>query len=137
MSLVEKLKGNVFEAEVVEHVTSAGRLDASAYYALKSKVHSRLVETLDLSSIADLPKESLKESIGQAVAEVALRESLPLNRSEQDALVSDALNEIHGLGPIEPLVRDDTIQDILVNCFGHVYVEREGVIGADAHPVSG
>ncbi len=128
MSLVRRLKGGAPEAESTDSGGSTRRPDLSAYYTLKSKVHSRLVESLDLRSIPDLPRESLRDSIGGAVAEVALREGFPLNKNEHEALVSDVWNEIHGLGPIEPLILDDTIQDILVNTFEHVYVEKEGVL---------
>ncbi len=128
MSLVERLKGGINEGKPPDCKLPGGRPDMSAYYKLKNKVHSRLVETLDLGSIPDLPKETLEDSIGEAVTEVAIKEGFPLNKNEQDALVSDVLNEIRGLGPIEPLIRDDTVQDILVNTFEHVYVEREGVL---------
>ena len=105
-----------------------GGLDRKTYERVKLRVHSRLVKELDLASIADMPKDELATSIKDALQEIASADNLPLNKRERAMLVSDLMNEILGLGPIEPLVRDDSVQDILVNGFSDVYVEKDGVL---------
>ena len=107
---------------------SRGGLDERTYNSIKSQVHFSLVKKLDLSSVADMPKEELSQVIRQSLQDIATREKLPLNQEERAMLISDLLNEILGLGPIEPLMQDDSIQDILVNGHSSVYVEREGVL---------
>ncbi|HDG97783.1 MAG TPA: CpaF family protein, partial [Desulfobacterales bacterium] len=105
-----------------------GGLDARTYNSIKSQVHFSLVKKLDLASVADMPKEELSQVIRQSLQDIASREKLPLNQEERAMLISDLLNEILGLGPIEPLMQDDSIQDILVNGHSSVYVERGGVL---------
>ena len=105
-----------------------GGLDARTYNSIKSQVHFTLIKKLDLASVADMPKEELSHVIRQSLQDIASREKLPLNQEERAMLISDLLNEILGLGPIEPLMQDDSIQDILVNGHSSVYVEREGVL---------
>lgn len=103
-------------------------LDARTYNSIKSQVHFSLIKKLDLASVADMPKEELSLVIRQSLQDIASREKLPLNQEERAMLISDLLNEILGLGPIEPLMQDDSIQDILVNGHSSVYVERGGVL---------
>ena len=107
---------------------SRGGLDERTYNSIKSQVHFSLVKKLDLASVADMPKEELSQVIRQSLQDIASREKLPLNQEERAMLISDLLNEILGLGPIEPLMQDDSIQDILVNGHSSVYVERGGVL---------
>lgn len=98
------------------------------YYSIKSIVHKKLIEKLDLTSITDLSQNQLASSIQEALKELTTVENLPLNQNERNMLISDLMNEIMGLGPIEPLVADDAIQDILVNGPSQVYVEKDGVL---------
>ena len=98
------------------------------YNSIKSMVHFRLVEQLDLKSIAELPRDSLATSVREALEEITAAENVPLNQKERAMLVSDLMNEILGLGPIEPLVKDNDIQDILVNGYSQVYVEKDGIL---------
>ena len=100
----------------------------TGYHAVKSQVHFRLVEQLDLASVTELPREQLAGAIRQALQEITATENVPLNSQERAALVADLMNEILGLGPIEPLVADDSVQDILVNGHDQVYVEKNGVL---------
>jgi len=75
-----------------------------------------------------MPKDKLAKLIRDTVYEIAIQERLPLNQKERSLLISDLLNEITGLGPIEPLMQDDSVQDILVNGYSKVYVEKGGVL---------
>jgi pilus assembly protein CpaF len=99
-----------------------------AYNDIKSRVHFRLLERLDLSAITGMPREALAGTIKEALEEITEVEKVPLNQRERSALVRDLMDEILGLGPIEPLMQDDSIQDILANGASKVYVERGGVL---------
>jgi len=104
------------------------RIGSNTYNAVKSQVHFRLVEQLDLGTVTELPREQLAGTIQAALQEITRTENVPLNSAERNELVADLMNEILGLGPIENLVTDDTIQDILVNGFDQVYIETAGTL---------
>lgn len=97
-----------------------------AYQELKSRIHRRLLDRLDLSNLARIPQEALEAEIGRAVEGLVESESMPLNRSERERLISEVLHETLGLGPLEPLLDDPHLSDILVNGPNQVYVERFG-----------
>jgi pilus assembly protein CpaF len=105
-----------------------GGLDLQTYNTIKSKVHYKLINELDLAAITGMPGKRLSASVKEALQEITSTDNIPLNRRERGMLVSDLMNEIVGLGPIEPLMQDDSIQDILVNGFSSVYVEKNGVL---------
>lgn len=111
-----------------DRVVNGSLLDRETYNAVKSMVHFHLVEQLDLATITDLPRDALAVSVRQALEEITNAEKVPLNRKERNLLISDLMNEILGLGPIEPLVKDPDIQDILVNGPYQVYVEKAGML---------
>jgi len=128
MKLTEKLGVIRSNKRLSEKISTGARLDIQSYHKIKSAVHSRLVDLIDLSTIEEVPEESLREWIRDVLGDVSAAENVPLNKKEQGALISDVMDEILGLGPIEPLIRDDTIQDILVNTYKQVYVEKAGVL---------
>ena len=97
-----------------------------AYQDLKSRIHYRLIESLDLSNLGHIPAEVLEREIRGAVEGLVQAERTPLNRLERDKLVVEVLNETLGLGPLEPLLHDPHIADILVNGPRQVFVERFG-----------
>lgn len=111
-----------------ERIANGSMLDRDTYNTVKSMVHFRLVEQLDLATITDLPRDALAASVREALEEITGAEKVPLNRKERAMLISDLMNEILGLGPIEPLVNDPDIQDILVNGAEQVYVEKQGLL---------
>ncbi len=128
MKLSERLKcGTEWEGKRSPGCVEA-RVDTSVYNAVKSRVHFSLVEKLDLGSVTELPKDALAATIREALVEIADAERIPLNQKERGTLVTDLMNEILGLGPIEGLVQDQSVQDILVNGPNHVYVERDGML---------
>jgi len=108
---------------VVEPESRPGR---DAYQELKSRIHRRLLESLDLSNLARISEEVLEFEINRAVEGLVQAESMPLNRLERDRLIVEVLHETLGLGPLEPLLDDPHISDILVNGSQQVYVERFG-----------
>ncbi|MFT4569215.1 MAG: pilus assembly protein CpaF [Hyphomicrobiaceae bacterium] len=96
------------------------------YHELKGRVHERVIEVLDLSAAAALDSVSLKRELGRLIEKVLADEAVPLNLREREQLVVDIQNEILGYGPLEPLLADETVSDILVNNAKQVYVERNG-----------
>ncbi|MGD8281932.1 MAG: CpaF family protein [Gemmatimonadota bacterium] len=101
----------------------AGRADL---LAVKSHIHRKLLERLNLSNLDRLDRGEVMETIRSLVRELLANESIPLNLEERDELIQQVLDEIFGLGPLQPLMDDPTIADILVNTSQMVYVERNG-----------
>jgi pilus assembly protein CpaF len=98
------------------------------YQALKGRVHTELLNRLNLDRLAAIRREEAEPELRSIIATLLEREQqrTPLSMSEREALVIDVLNELFGLGPLEALLADTTISDILVNRFDQVYIEREG-----------
>ncbi|HET9193375.1 MAG TPA: CpaF family protein [Vicinamibacterales bacterium] len=98
------------------------------YQALKGRVHTELLNRLNLDRLATIRREEAEPELRSIIATLLEREQqrTPLSMSEREALVIDVLNELFGLGPLEALLADSTISDILVNRFDQVYIEREG-----------
>jgi len=94
--------------------------------ALKSRIHSRLLDVLNLAMIERTPRETLRHEVRGAVIELLAEEKRLLTPIQTDKLTDDVLDEILGLGPLEPLLKDDTVADILINTHDTVYVERRG-----------
>ncbi len=97
-----------------------------AYQELKSRVHRTLIEKLDLASIDTIPQDQLRGQVRLALEAIIAGETLPLSRADREKLIEEVVHETLGLGPIEPLLADPTISDILVNGHDQVYVERFG-----------
>lgn len=132
MKLSESLKAGRTAAKVTPEEDFNGGLDLSTYNTVKSMVHFRLVERLDLTTMTSLPQDALAEGVREALQEITAAEHLPLNQTERSMLVADLMNEIMGLGPLEPLMADATVQDILVNGHSRVYVEKDGILRGTA-----
>jgi pilus assembly protein CpaF len=93
---------------------------------LKAHLHRQLVMGMDLSALSSMSKEQLRLEVRRVADDLCQRSSSLLNRQEREHLVGEVLDETFGLGPLEPLMQDPTITDILINGAGTVYVEREG-----------
>jgi len=89
-------------------------------------LHRQVVEALDLSVIARMDIPRVKGEVSRVVETILDREKIPLNRKEREQLILDIQHEVMGLGPLEPLLQDSSINDILVNGPHQVYVERDG-----------
>jgi pilus assembly protein CpaF len=109
---------------------SQRRLDTQAfggeYQELKSRVHNRLLDVLDFSLLDSLDKAVLRQEIVKLAEQILGGETVPLNFREREKLILEVQDEVLGLGPIEPLLQDPTISDILVNTYKQIYVERRG-----------
>jgi pilus assembly protein CpaF len=103
-------------------------LSADRFEAIKLEVHRRLVASADLAKLAAGTRAEAETALRAALETAATERRIPLNRRERASLVADLVDEILGLGPLEPLVRDPEVRDILVNGHESVYVERRGVL---------
>ncbi|MET0545349.1 MAG: CpaF family protein [Caulobacterales bacterium] len=95
---------------------------------LKVRIHQRLIELLNLNVLDRTPRETLRNEIRSVVIELLSEERRFLSTAQTDILIEDILDELLGLGPLEPLLKDPTINDILINTHASVYVERAGVL---------
>jgi len=93
---------------------------------LMEQLHRQVIDTLDLAVVAQLDEELLKVELTKLVHELLEKESVPLSMREREQLIADIQHEVMGLGPLEPLVKDQTVNDILVNRCDQIYVERAG-----------
>jgi pilus assembly protein CpaF len=96
------------------------------YQNLKAKIHRKLIERLDFSNIDMIERDLLSREISRIVENLITEESVPLSTAERESLIVDILHETFGLGPIEPLLYDPDISDILVNRYNQVYIEKFG-----------
>jgi pilus assembly protein CpaF len=101
-------------------------VEIRAYQELKSTIHRKLVDRLDLSTVSEIPTEQLSGIIKAVVESLIANEGIPLTRVERDRLVLEIQHETLGLGPLEPLLQDPDIADILVNGPNQVYIEKHG-----------
>ena len=98
------------------------------YFELKARIHDRLLDLIDLSLIGKLDRESLSTQMRKVVEKILREESfdLPLNMTEREKIFAEILDEVLGYGPLEPLLKDPSISDILVNTYKNIYIERHG-----------
>jgi pilus assembly protein CpaF len=96
------------------------------YIELKANVHRKLLNRLNLEALASTERSRAEADIRALLFDLIAEEAMPLTMSERDAILGDVIDEVFGLGPLEPLLRDTTVSDILVNTYKNVYVERSG-----------
>ena len=115
---------------VAARPANPGRADAPRpqYIQLKSNVHKKLLNRLNLEALATVDRQRAEAEIRTLVFELMAEEATPVSMAEREQFLSDILDEVFGLGPLEPLLRDPNINDILVNTFKQVYIERAGVL---------
>jgi len=97
-----------------------------SFEELKQRIHAKLVDKLDLSRAGDLQGDTFRREIRVVVEHLCDTEDTLLNRNERERLIDEVLDETFGLGPLEVLLKDPTVSDILINGPKHVYVERRG-----------
>jgi pilus assembly protein CpaF len=125
MSLRERLASQYQGAGVVMLRPEVG-IGHSAYQVLKVGIHQKLLDRVDLAAMETLTEDRLKEEIATLVARLLSEDAVLVNDAERATLIRDIQHEMLGLGPLEPLLADPTISDILVNGHSQVYVERRG-----------
>ncbi|HWY86720.1 MAG TPA: ATPase, T2SS/T4P/T4SS family, partial [Gemmataceae bacterium] len=121
------------EAEDLEGISTASRV-LDDLRRLKAQLHEQLVVGMDLAALGTMTKEQLRMEVRRVADDLCQRSSNLLSRKEREHLVSEVLDETFGLGPLEPLMKDPTITDILINGPSTVYVERNGQL--EKAPVS-
>ncbi len=99
------------------------------YNELKSRVHYRLLDLLDLSRLAGADDAQLFQDIKRGIEIILNEENIALSLTEKERLAKDIRDELLGYGPLEPLLNDSTVSDILVNGYNSIYVERRGKLG--------
>lgn len=139
---IRKPKDQVSPEEVAERTEENRKLrttgDAGAFAAkelhtdLKVELHQRLLGLINLSALETMSREQIEDEVGDIVLEELDKQRHALNQAERRRLVDDVLDELLGLGPLEPLLKDATITDILVNGHDSVFVERFGVLEPSA-----
>src|SRR4051794_30423990 len=95
---------------------------------LKVELHQRLLDLINLQALDQMSREQIEAEVGDIIAEELAKQNHALNHAERKQLVGDVLDELLGLGPLEPLLKDATITDILVNGHQRVFVERYGTL---------
>jgi pilus assembly protein CpaF len=103
-----------------------GRATIDDSIALRVRIHQRLLDMLNLAMLEKASRESLRVEIRGPVAQLLAEEKRLLTPAQTDQLIEDVLDELLGLGPLEPLLKDEDVNDILINTHATVYVERRG-----------
>jgi pilus assembly protein CpaF len=98
------------------------------YLELRASVHRKLLNRLNLEALANADRSRAEGEIRTLLALLLSEESTPISLSERETLYGEVLDDVFGLGPLEPLLRDPSVSDILVNTHRHVFIERKGVL---------
>jgi pilus assembly protein CpaF len=98
------------------------------YLELRAAVHRKLLNRLNLEALANADRSRAEGEIRSLLALLLSEESTPISLSERESLFAEVLDDVFGLGPLEPLLRDPSVNDILVNTYRNVFIERKGVL---------
>jgi pilus assembly protein CpaF len=123
MALRERLIGNTS--------LPGNGIDGTGHHSfqeMKSRLHKTLINRMDLTKLSSLSPDQIHAEVSRLAESVLAQEGAPLSTAERDRLVNDVQHELFGLGPLEPLLADTTISDILVNRHDMIYIERRGRI---------
>jgi pilus assembly protein CpaF len=107
--------------------TSVARTE---FGGVKAAIHRKLIQKLNLERLNDVNRDDVRREVSQLLESLVAGDSTPMNLQERERLAQEVLDEVFGLGPLEPLLADPTISDILVNTHQHVYIERNGMLEA-------
>ena len=100
------------------------------FTGVKAAIHRKLLQKLNLERLNEVNRDDVRREVGQILEALVVGESTPMNLQERERLAQEVLDEVFGLGPLEPLLADPTVSDVLVNTHKHVYVERKGILEA-------
>lgn len=100
----------------------------SDYGMVKTAIHRKLIQKLNLDRVTEANRDEVRRQVGSIIESLVVGESTPMSLQERERLVQEVLDEVFGLGPLEPLLADPTVSDILVNTHKHVYIERKGLL---------
>jgi pilus assembly protein CpaF len=125
---VETSPALVLDEPPAEAATANNPLLSDKLLDAKVRLHRRLIEEINLSALEKMPEEEVRQHVHTLVSQYTLAERLALNAQELEDFAAEILDEMTGLGPIEPLLKDPMVNDILINGHEQVYVERAGVL---------
>src|SRR3972149_3886652 len=114
--------------------TSRTEAPRPQYLELKANVHRKLLNRLNLEALASADRPRAEAEIRTLLFDLIAEEGTPMSMSEREVILGDVIDEVFGLGPLEPLLRDPGISDILVNTYKSVYVERAGRLAKHPTP---
>ncbi len=130
MSLRERL----LEQQNGTAARTAGIKELNELQEIKARVHRRLINKLDLTKLENADPSAVQGDVKKLISHILDEENVPLSGIERESVQTDVLNELFGLGPLEPLLADKSISDILVNGYRSIYIERRGKLEkADAN----
>src|SRR5229473_7701072 len=104
----------------------ANTIDRTDFGVLKATIHRKLIQKLNLDRVTEVNRDDVRREVGQILEGLVVGESTPMSMQERERLAKEVLDEVFGLGPLEPLLADPTISDILVTTPRLVYIERAG-----------
>ena len=99
-----------------------------SFQEMKSRLHRALINRMDLTKLGSLAPEQVHDEVSRLAEGVLISEAMPLSAADRERLIDEVQHELFGLGPLEPLLTDSTISDILVNSPDKIYIERRGKI---------
>src|SRR5512141_180409 len=97
-----------------------------AFQEMKARLHRAIISRMDLTKLNDLAPDRVTAEVSRLAEDLLVAETTPLTLVERERLVSEVHDELFGLGPLEPLLADGSISDILVNSYANIYIERRG-----------
>jgi pilus assembly protein CpaF len=107
----------------------ASKVGDGVQQQIKTAVHKELIKRVDLDKLGDVQEQAhIQKQFFGVIQQIINEQGVPLSATERDRLAQEVVDEVFGLGPLEPLLKDDTISDILVNTASQIYVERRGVL---------
>ncbi|MBM3785362.1 MAG: CpaF family protein, partial [Acidobacteria bacterium] len=107
-------------------VTPRPAAGADRWFGIKTRIHAKLLAMLSPEQLRGINKDGVREQLGNHIERIVREDGIPLNTGERDRLIEEVLDEVFGLGPLEALMKDPSISDILVNGPDSIYVERNG-----------
>jgi pilus assembly protein CpaF len=126
MIATDALRNETSAGEGVRPGAKARDNSSPQHQELKFSIHRKLLDRINLEAVYAMPGDRVRQEIRPAIAKLVNEEKTPLSLGEKDALIEEVLDEVFGLGPLEPLLRDKTVSDILVTTPRLIYVERCG-----------
>ncbi len=118
--LIDRVKG------AQQRYRAETQTDSAEFERYKKVLHSEIIEQIDYERVSKTPREELSRQLRKTLTQLVETRNLPLNRLERERLVEEILDEILGLGPLEPLLRDPAISDILINGHDTIFIEKRG-----------
>src|SRR6201982_155213 len=98
------------------------------FSAVKNAIHRKLIQKLNLDRLNEIKREDVRREVAQILEGIVVGESTPMNLQERERLAQEVLDEVFGLGPLEPLLADPSISHILGNTYKRVYIARRGML---------